>query len=527
MQDSGVNPILTVCLADGGVAEISVDQHGRRISGCTEWQAYEITLIGLDDCTIYVDDAKLQPKGGTPQTWLWSAGFFAGDVLLQVVDGNDKLRGQYEIVVSPAPQKLSSSEYSSMLDEIYEFKAALMLGFESGQNAIGAEGSYDDPQLAYARLKLFGSAFISALSPLRRQPQSRLRYRREVVPLHRVRRIDQTTIRSALKNPEALRVLESRAHHAGVAKIPSFNVPSAEHTVDIPANWTMLALVHAFHRRVKSVRRHFEGMLLSPSKDVSRGEFNDRLPRRIQYLSTLELSLGRLINTYPFNALSRAEVSAAGLNTVSAHPAYGRAYRTGWHALRPGIEGGRVAENLWSSPTWQVYERWTFLQIIYVIEKIISSESKTVKYPSSRQDFVSVTWTEGELVVSAYLQARFPAYDQTEWQGFRSISSERFPDIVVTFQHADKKRFLLFDAKYRVSRQGVLEGMESAHLYRDSLRWHGLRADACLLLIPAEGGAPWLEEDEFRLENEVGVIPVSVSSGTERLEAVLANYLAL
>lgn len=524
MLDSGANQVLSVCLADGGAAEISVDQKERRIYGCTEWQPYEFTLSDSDGCDIFVDDARLPTKSGTSKTWLWSAGFFAGDVLLQVVDRDDKLRAEFTIVVSTAPLKLAPSDYSSMLAELFEFNAALMLGFESAQNSIGVEGSFQSVQLAYARLKFFGPAFVSALANLKRQPQTRLRHRRELVPLHRVRRIDHTTVRSALMNPDAFAVLKSTVHFGGVSKVPSFNVPSAEHTVDIPANWTMLALVHAFIRRVKNVRNAFEKMLLSSAIEVSEGEFKDRLPRRIHYLAKLESSLVRLTGTYPFNVLSRAEVSAAGLNTVAAHPVYGRAYRTGWCALRSGIEGKRGSELLWTSPTWQVYERWAFLQVVRLIDGLLPDGIKKVTYPSTREDCISISWTKGGFAVGAYLQARFPAYDQKEWRGFSSISRERYPDIVVTFERADVKMYLLFDAKYRVSRHGVLEGMESAHIYRDSLRWHGQQACASLLLIPAEGGAPWLESEEFRVEHEVGVVPLSISAGTQRLEMELAKY---
>jgi hypothetical protein len=62
----------------------------------------------------------------------------------------------------------------------------------------------------------------------------------------------------------------------------------------------------------------------------------------------------------------------------------------------------------------------------------------------------------------------------------------------------------VLDAKYRRARQYVLEAMESAHIYRDSLRWMGQRADVSLLFVPAEPGASWLTDPAFHQEERVG-----------------------
>ena len=52
-----------------------------------------------------------------------------------------------------------------------------------------------------------------------------------------------------------------------------------------------------------------------------------------------------------------------------------------------------------------------------------------------------------------------------------SLSKERKPDIVLTVRTGNATRFVVFDAKYRVSRQKVLDAMASAHVYQDSLRF--------------------------------------------------------
>jgi PD-(D/E)XK nuclease superfamily len=102
------------------------------------------------------------------------------------------------------------------------------------------------------------------------------------------------------------------------------------------------------------------------------------------------------------------------------------------------------------------------------------------------------------------LQAIFRSFSQSV-QGLWSVSKERVPDIVLTVQKPDGGHLMIFDAKYRTSRSNVLDAMESAHIYQDSLRIASRRPEASLLLIPSGGGAAWLEDPTFQAEHRVGV----------------------
>ena len=63
----------------------------------------------------------------------------------------------------------------------------------------------------------------------------------------------------------------------------------------------------------------------------------------------------------------------------------------------------------------------------------------------------------------------------------------------------------MLDAKWRVSHEGVLAAMQSAHIYQDSLRWGDQRPEVSLLLVPRGGGAAWLETAESVAEHRVGI----------------------
>ncbi len=100
--------------------------------------------------------------------------------------------------------------------------------------------------------------------------------------------------------------------------------------------------------------------------------------------------------------------------------------------------------------------------------------------------------------VDVWLQVRCPAFDHPPSHGFSSISGERRPDIVVTVSSPAGRSFIVIDAKYRVGREWVLEGTESAHMYRDCLRWEGRKTDLSVLLVTRGGGAPLLETMKYR-----------------------------
>lgn len=90
--------------------------------------------------------------------------------------------------------------------------------------------------------------------------------------------------------------------------------------------------------------------------------------------------------------------------------------------------------------------------------------------------------------------------------GFQSISRMRVPDLVLTHETSTGCRFIVLDAKYRRSRQVILEEMAVAHTYRDSLRWRTQRPQGAYLLLPAECEASWLSAEAFRRAERVGVM---------------------
>ena len=95
-----------------------------------------------------------------------------------------------------------------------------------------------------------------------------------------------------------------------------------------------------------------------------------------------------------------------------------------------------------------------------------------------------------------------------------SVSRRCQPDLVLRWRREGRSGFVVLDAKYRASRGAILDGMaESAHLYRDALRWGATSPEASLLLVPDAGAVSWLAEEAYVASHGVGV--VTLRPGTE------------
>ena len=432
--------------------------------------------------------------------------------------------GKWTIDVSPDPAKLGRDAFLAMVRELHAFDPQLVFGDSPAHSAFGVEGKQSDPFLIYARLKTHGPSFAGAMRILARAPQRQLVHRRELTPVHRARSLDAQTVLSAARSATAIAALGLSDNHVEFPGEVLFDVPSSYRTDDTPANRTILARLLTVLRYVREVRaKFFDG------QGASIGRYSDQvlqasLPARIQFLEKLEAELRGILRRPPFNRVRRAEISAAGLNAISANPDYGRAAKLGWHAIRPGLEGAAAFDQLPMGPTWQVFERWAFLRLVTASQALVPGSRLRIERLGTRDDCFRATLASDKGCLAVYLQPRFPAFDQGESQGFRSVSAERYPDLVVTWQSGGNERFVVFDAKYRVSRPGVLAGMQSAHLYRDSLRFNGVRPSHAFLLTPActETGA--LEVDDYFSAEGVGIIPLT-NKAQPRLVEVLRRFL--
>ena len=209
----------------------------------------------------------------------------------------------------------------------------------------------------------------------------------------------------------------------------------------------------------------------------------------------------------PFSEVQRAEVTAAGLNAVAAHPLYGRFWRVGWEALRRGVYRLDPKDLLPLSPTWEIYERWCFVALARKLREWLPDYAWN-NAGVTGSDRRSVIGTRGDgHRVSLHLQKVFSKTDGIQKNEAWSVSRQCRPDLVLTSTRDGAVRFIVLDAKYRAREQNILAGMaESVHLYHDALRWGSRRPDLALLLVPNADETEWLTREDYVDKHRVGVV---------------------
>lgn len=497
---------------------------GVTASGFRELGTY-FFVAPLDDVELYIDEAPAEAVQIEGQSgWRWTPGFYAGVVVAELLSSGGQRLAEYRLDVAPEGSKLGEGVFHTLLEDLRALDPALLLGTEAAQASIGVSGEVTSPMLAYARLRRYGDALQAALRAVIARPLTRLQRERVLVPAHRVRRLDAASAVGLLRRPATVAYLNGEIGDLDV-RAPLFEMTRSSDTVDNPVNGALAAVVLSVRRRCQQVADALAALAREDEQAGTRTPLQPRLGRKLAYLEGLSHALTRLLRGAPFASITRAEVTAAGLNAISAHPAYARAYRFAWSSLRGGVAGDLADEHAWLSPTWEIYERWCFAQVSQCLREHRPDLHWKTHYPTTRNDCIRLVGTGTGVQMEAWLQRRFRAGDSAP-AGFRSISAELHPDIVIAVDDHGSRKLLVLDAKYRTSRTNVLDAMRSSHLYQDALRWDEARPVCSLLFVPRGGGAPWLEVSDFHANQHVGVQPLAPETRAG-LSALLTRWLAI
>ena len=463
---------------------------------------------------LLVDDAPLDPVADSPGEWKWTPGFYAGEVDVEMRNADNKPVGRWRLDVSPDPDKASREIFQQMLDDIFKYNRALALGQEPAQRQFGTLDEFADLIIEFYRLRSRVEQIDRSLVAVNREPVQTLRPRRHLTLPHLVRRADRQSARAALRQPALLAIAGVLPKETvSFTQPPVVDTPAVEYHYDNPANRCLLYMLRQLQQRCSELTKKLQKNVDKENSSETETALTPRWPVWKKVLSQLNQRLERASRQLPFRDVTRPEVTAAGLNAVAAHPLYAQVWRVGWEALRRGIAGSEQADWLPLSPTWGIYERWCFVKMSHWVKQ--------------RQLFPKMAWTdpsntadgkhqslEGESGEGDRVRLQFQVTFRNtrgEKNEFWSVSRERRPDIVLDWTIGDNTGFLIFDAKYTA--KDVLNKMETAHIYNDSLRMGHRRPAASILLIPAAGDARWLKDQDFIKENRVGVLPLHPGLG--------------
>jgi hypothetical protein len=254
-----------------------------------------------------------------------------------------------------------------------------------------------------------------------------------------------------------------------------------------------------------------------------------RINRRLHALDGLWTRVDKLIVRRPFSATTRAQTLSSGLTQIAAQPIYSRAYRLGGRALAVGVEGTEWTDELHVNHSWGIYETWCYLAVLKCVKDLVAGNLAATQPDAALaiMAFSTDIGTTGSLEI--LFQANFPSAAPSKGRLVYSISRMRIPDIVLVYKSSDNVRSMVLDAKWRSGRESILEAMESAHIYHDSLRIGKQPPSRCILLCPGKNSVSELEQNSYISENCVGAISdFNIDAqGLDKLKFVIGTWLGV
>ncbi len=472
----------------------------------------EVTFQGPAglDWQLLVDDAPLKQVDENSGEWKWTPGFYAGEVDVEMRDADDKSVRKWRLDVYPDPNKVSHEVFQQMLKEILCYNPALAIGQEPAQRQFGALDESDNLIIEFYRLRSRAEQIDRSLAAVIREPVQTLRSHRHLTLPHLVRRADRQSARAALRQPVLLAIAGVLPREqVSFTQPPVVDTPAVEYHYDNPANRCLFYMLQQLQRRCSKLMKELQEDVEKENPSETETALAPRWPVWEEELGQLDQCLKRASRQLPFRDVTRPEMTAAGLNAVAAHPLYAQFWRVGWEALRRrGIAGTELVDWLPLNPTWGIYERWCFVKMSQWVKQLVKQLFPEMNWSDPSDTTKEYQRLEGKSEAGNMVRLQFQkTFRNTkgEKNEFWSISNERRPDIVLDWTIGNNTGFMIFDSKYT---KNVLNKVETAHIYNDSLRMYHRRPAASILLVPATSDASWLEKQNFIAENRVGVLPL-------------------
>ncbi|WP_350227805.1 DUF2357 domain-containing protein [Neptuniibacter halophilus] len=502
------------------IGELSAE---KTLQGVEENHHYLIS-VDAETSRLYVDDALL-PMDARREFWLWSPGFYAGEVELELEQEGLHAPVRFLIDVAPAQHKTGREQYIEYISQIADYAPQLLTGTEPAKHGLGGQAKQKlSLWIRYARFRCFIDRYLYGLKAISERPIVRLNHHREQLPIHLARRVDVTTVRRLSANPKLLAVVAKQPGqaHNRIIENNRLDVPFNEPTMDNPANRLMAQQLDHVLRMVDGLVESFSNY--SSTSGETESDILSRMPRRLNYLAGIRKRLLKLSRNTPFSAADKSKTGVAGLNAVSGSPHYDLAYRVGVRLLRQGLSELADDEQHYLAPTWEVYEAWCFVALARQLEVLLPGYEWRLKSAPAFADMVLVGQS-GDQAVSLYSQLVCRSMEEDNHYGYCSISRERRPDLVLEYRKGQQVRFICLDSKYTAYRSRILDSMASAHIYRDSIKFRGKAPSLSVLLVPANKEVPRLSDPDYLDTHGVGCLTLVNNRDAVELLKRMLRYL--
>jgi hypothetical protein len=397
----------------------------------------------------------------------------------------------------------------------------LAVGTEPATAKMGTLGSETDAWVEFRRFRQHAPGFLAAIRLLKQRPIRTVRSARRTAPIRAARRVDMQTIRAAAQTGTIGPLVAGfePAQYQTTQAEPGYDLPWYEEHFDGPANRCITALLLAVRRRAVGLLERLEDLVRQDADPETRTGLAERWPIRRRFLQDMILELKPVLRAEPFRSVTVAEISAAGLTAIAAHPVYSRAYRSGWSAIRRGLHASHASEAIWLCPSWELYERWCFGQVVSATEDADGCGGSHAlgclkRSLAGTATIRSVATGGGPTHVFIQSVGQIPinlqgaktghcVYCRICWGAPLHHPGRQ----VLTIASRSSQRHVLCP---HLQRQPSLARAEAIGIATDGSSWWG---------------APWLEEEAFHDREGVGVLTVSPGLSDSKLSRVLQRLV--
>jgi len=490
------------------------------LEGLQELGVYSI-LRPDKNSNLYIDDSPI-PTESESAFWEWSPGFYSGRVTVEVVSPTSYQPKTYFFDVAPDQKKIDKAQFANYLQDIADYLPDYLLGSEPAKTGLGGKSPLVSLWVAYTRLKANADAYLRGLQMIRERPITRLKYLRDRVNIYQAKKIDAATISGLRSNPALLEALSQRREktheNSSLVRDTRVNVPFHDPSVDNPPNRLILQQILEVARHAAWLRSQLSNYQSRPSDTET--DVRKSLPRRLAFLDRFVRKLRQITTSEPFSIISMQTTRGSGLNAVSANPVYYRSHKLGMEILKKGVSELTFGEMQHLSSTWRIYEAWCFCAIAAGFEKSYPDYQWSLNKQRKYTDCM-LEGKKGNTRIRLYDQLVCPSLENANSYGYMSISRERRPDFVIEYETPDTRNFICVDAKYRVSQQGLLDAMSSAHIYQNSLKLDGKPPIACCLVAPHVKNVNVLSQQRYWEEYQVACFAMGDKTDVDILLATV------
>ena len=446
------------------------------------------------DITLLISDEELPPslREITPEKtrfrWDWYIEEYAGEATISLLNGQNAV-SEVALDIAPNPYKLGSEIYRELLLDLQEKAEGLLFGTTPAQALLQYQEADVPPLARFALLRAYLPSLERAFHTIEQAPHRSLIAEREELPLHKVRRVDTRSLRTALKRMPVLAALKERKN-PGLGEVATLDVPRRVHTFDTSPNRHTLALLLRLSALCADLLARFESISAS---DEQEPEYRRRAVRWSELTQRFQERLIRLRRAMFLADVKPAKPDAAALLTISRHPAYSHFDRIARRILSPRVAlGGDADKLLCLRNTYDIYEYWCFFTVVEAV-KLALPEAEWKSNIAIEPGTLLLNLKNGSSLEGSFADRQVSVIFQQGYNksldhdGLFSISKSCFPDIVLRLRRGGTTKTIIFDAKYRSSSESIHAALTEVHCYRDAIRTDADESgiDAAFILTPS------------------------------------------